>query len=334
MENLKYSIIVPIYKVEDYLNECINSLINQSYRNIEIILVDDGSPDNCPKICDEYAKKDKRIKVVHKTNGGLVNARKAGCSEITGNYVFSVDGDDYISLNAVAKVNEIIEKYQCDIVCFGYYTGVDFKKIVLNGVDGGFYTKDMIINNIYPSLIESEKGKYFPNNIVNKVFKKEIYIKEQQMVDDSVKIGEDLACTKPIIAKVNSLYVLNDCLYYYRVNVNSMTKDRKPFKWNGPELIYNHLKNRLNEVNYDFYEQICRNTVHNIFNVAMSQFFDKDRTYKQIKKEILKHLENPNYKEVIYKAKYKKTFSRKFMVYALKHRLIFLLKIYSMYKKF
>ena len=92
----KTSVIVPIYKVEEYLHRCIDSIINQTYTNLEIILVDDGSPDNCPMICDEYAKKDSRIRVIHKKNGGLSDARNAGLEIATGEYIGFVDSDDWI----------------------------------------------------------------------------------------------------------------------------------------------------------------------------------------------------------------------------------------------
>ena len=90
------SIIIPVYKVEQYLKECIDSIINQTYMNLEIVIVDDGSPDNCPLICDQYAALDKRIKVIHKKNGGLSDARNAGLNIITGDYVTFVDSDDVI----------------------------------------------------------------------------------------------------------------------------------------------------------------------------------------------------------------------------------------------
>ena len=90
------SVIVPIYRIDRYVGLCIESLINQTYKNLEIILVDDGSPDRCPEICDLYAKKDSRIKVIHKENGGLVSARKAGIMTATGKYVGYVDGDDWV----------------------------------------------------------------------------------------------------------------------------------------------------------------------------------------------------------------------------------------------
>src|SRR5574344_1424030 len=99
MENPKVSIIVPIYNVEKYLDRCMESLLNQTLKDIEIIMVDDGSPDNCPKMCDEYAKRDKRVKVIHKKNGGLGYARNSGLDIATGEYVAFVDSDDYVDVN-------------------------------------------------------------------------------------------------------------------------------------------------------------------------------------------------------------------------------------------
>lgn len=108
MQTKLFSIIVPIYKVEKYLHKCVNSLVNQTYKDIEIVLVDDGSPDNCPQICDEYAAKDKRINVIHKKNGGLSDARNVGLENCTGKYILFVDSDDYIELDACEKFTKII----------------------------------------------------------------------------------------------------------------------------------------------------------------------------------------------------------------------------------
>ena len=105
-----FSIIVPIYNIEKYLSRCIDSVLAQSFSDYELILVDDGSPDNCPAICDEYAKKDSRIKVIHKKNGGLVSARQAGIVEAIGDYVFHLDGDDAICPDALESAYEIICK--------------------------------------------------------------------------------------------------------------------------------------------------------------------------------------------------------------------------------
>ena len=125
------SVIVPIYNVEKYLDRCVDSIINQTYKNLEIILVDDGSPDNCPQMCDDYAKKDSRIKVVHKENGGLSDARNVGMEVATGEYVSFIDSDDYISLDFYETLLETIVDNDSDIVECGvvkFYEDNSFDK--------------------------------------------------------------------------------------------------------------------------------------------------------------------------------------------------------------
>lgn len=114
----KVSIIVPVYNVEKYLDRCMESLINQTLKEIEIILVDDGSPDNCPQMCDDYAKKDSRIKVVHKQNAGLGYARNSGLDVATGEYVAFVDSDDFVSLNTYEYCYNLATKERLDVVRF------------------------------------------------------------------------------------------------------------------------------------------------------------------------------------------------------------------------
>ena len=115
------SIIVPVYDVEPYLRKCIDSILIQSYRDLEIILVDDGSPDNCGAICDEYAEKDKRIKVIHKKNGGLSDARNAGLDIATGEYIGFVDSDDWVMPDMYEYLYKAVKEYDADMSVCGYY---------------------------------------------------------------------------------------------------------------------------------------------------------------------------------------------------------------------
>ena len=129
MEEL-ISVIVPIYKVEDYLDRCIQSLVNQTYKNLEIILVDDGSPDDCPRICDEWEKRDQRIKVIHKENGGLSDARNAGMKVMVGAYVSYIDSDDWIAQDMYQKMINAIKKNNADICecAFERTSGIEKKE--------------------------------------------------------------------------------------------------------------------------------------------------------------------------------------------------------------
>ena len=132
-----FSVIIPIYKVEKYLNRCIDSVLNQSYKDLEVILVDDGSPDKCPEICDEYAKKDKRVKVIHKENGGASDARNYGIKAASGEYLMFLDSDDYWEgTECLKNIVEKLKKNKVDVLVHGC---VDFslltnKKTISQGI--------------------------------------------------------------------------------------------------------------------------------------------------------------------------------------------------------
>ena len=151
MKEKKISIIVPVYKVEKYLERCIDRLINQTYKDIEIILVDDGSPDKCPRICDDYAKKSDRVIVIHKKNGGLSDARNCGLLKATGEYILYVDSDDYIELDACEKLVAGM-KENVDLVVGAYNeirNGRSIKKRHSNILQNKVYNaKEYVISSI------------------------------------------------------------------------------------------------------------------------------------------------------------------------------------------
>lgn len=224
MENIKISVIVPVYKTEMYIRQSIDSIINQTYKNLEIILVDDGSPDNCGQICDEYAENDSRVHVIHKPNGGLVSARKAGVSIATGEYITFVDSDDWIDSGAYFYASEIIKSYKVDVLVFG------FKKIYeasLNceheNFSEGFYDRNLL----YKEICKIDSDEIFYKKIVspfcwNKVIRTDIIKNNIVNVDNSTKIGEDAALMYPAIFDANSIYVTYTAYYNYRMNNSSM----------------------------------------------------------------------------------------------------------------
>ncbi len=333
-EDIKFSIIVPIYKVEKYLIQCVDSLINQTYKNIEIILVDDGSPDNCPNICDEYAKKDSRVVVVHKENGGLVSARKAGAEIATGDYCVSVDGDDWVTTDYIQEMYNILLKHPVDMIyanAFLSYNDNNVDDKMYRDYRLGYYNEEELKKEIFPSLLQRYDATYIHTTICIKVFKRDLYLQQQSKVDSRIKIGEDRACVIPYIYNSKSIFITDKIVYYYRQNSASITKNRKPFSFEGLALFAEHIKTNVNLSEYDFLEQYYRLIEHEFFNVAVSQFYKKDK-YRNVKKEIKQKMNEEPFKDVLGKAKFKGSKKAWLMHFALKHKIFWLMKLYSKIK--
>lgn len=219
------SIIVPIYKVENYLERCIESLTNQTYKNIEIILVDDGSPDNCPKICDDYADKDHRVKVIHKLNGGLSDARNRGLEEAISEYILFVDSDDYIELNACEQFVEIIKKQKADIIV-GNAKRIEKNKISLMG--HRYITTNKIITG--PEFLKKELSTNSMHmaawlNLYNKDFLLKNKLK--------FKVGilhEDIEFTPRVFLKAKTIIGTNIVFYNYLIRDGSITTQKNKTK--------------------------------------------------------------------------------------------------------
>lgn len=325
-----FSVIVPVYKVEKYLRQCIDSLLNQTYKDFELILVDDGSPDGSGRICDEYATADSRVRVLHKENGGSNSARKVGMELAEGKYIVCVDGDDFVSAEHLWYFADAIEKYSPDVVVGGFIKAYeDESKNVTNILPyrKGIYSREELEKEIFPLLIQNNKAEYFAPSVWAKAYRADLYKKMQQAVDDRIKIGEDGACTIPCIYHASSLYVTDKATYYYRQNPTSITQEKKAFSWEGPKLIHEHLERLIDMNEGDFREQLYRKTVHELFTVVVSQFYRKE-PYKEIVADIDAHLKTDIYAEAIRHAKFKSAKGR-LAASALKYRLYPLIRIFS-----
>ena len=326
-----FSVIVPIYNVEAYLPQCIESILNQTYADFELILVDDSSPDNCGKICDGYAANDNRIRVIHKENGGLVSARQAGANEATGSYICCVDGDDWIAADYLKTFAEEAEKCLSDMICVGMMLAFSDRQIPKAiSFRAGAYCRAEIEKEIFPHLMQNKKAGYFTPTVWAKAIKRELYLSIQLSVDPRIKIGEDGACTIPCVYRAQSMSILPDCLYYYRQNDASMTKNKKAFSWSGPELIARHLMQQVDCTQFDFQEQLYRKTAHELFSVVVSQF-NRDEAYRTIKQDILRNLDTPIYREAIEHAEFS-DIRGKVMVFAMKYRILWLIWLWNRVK--
>lgn len=322
----KFSIIVPVYNAEKYLKQCIESILNQTYTNFELILVDDGSPDRCPVICDEYAASDNRIRVIHKENNGVSMARQDAISIAQGEYLVFVDADDCITKDCL---EEIVAHDGVDVIRYGHNVENSNGKITINLPleREGYFSKEDIEKEIFSYLIQGPCANYYCQSLCAHAFKRELFV-ENMLKDKRVMIGEDGACVMPCIYNANSLYCIQKCLYNYNYNDSSATKGKKVFPWNDPITVAKHLSEKINIDTYDFKEQLDRKIVHELFSVVLSQF-NRDEAYSVIKREILSQLEMSPYKEAIENAKFKNSKRAAAMMFALRCKQIWLIRLYA-----
>lgn len=221
-----FSVVVPIYNVEPYIRQCLDSIAKQDFTDFEVILVDDGSPDKCPDICDEFAANDSRFKVIHKENGGLVSARKAGVQSASGDYVIYVDSDDWINQGYFAKAAEIISEYKPDVITFDLnYVSENDEALSSEPYDKGFYEKKDIEEKIFPMLILSPDMKHAHYFTFAKAYKREFVSKIQGEVDNRINMGEDVCITVPSMIYAETVYVSD--FIAYNVNVHDSSMSRK-----------------------------------------------------------------------------------------------------------
>lgn len=220
-----FSIVVPIYNVEAYLNRCVESLVNQSYKSLDIILVDDGSPDGCPAMCDDWARRDTRIRVIHKDNQGLGMARNTGLDSAKGDYICFVDSDDYLVPDAVERCFITMEKYKADTILFGRYDAypngevIEDEKHVVESV----FLGDRVPEVLLPELFTSGMGygvsacsKVFSVRILNE---NHIRFKSEREI-----ISEDSFFCLDYFSKSRNAVVISDRLYCYFKNEKSLSR--------------------------------------------------------------------------------------------------------------
>lgn len=214
MEEELISVIVPVYNVEKYLNRCVDSIVNQTYKNLEIILVDDGSLDNCGKMCDEYAEKDSRIKVIHKQNGGLSDARNVGTSAAKGKYLTYIDSDDFVTKDYCEFLYNNIKKSEADIsICKHYIMFEDGSKINTGTSKKYLMNKEEAFMKLLYSddLDVSAWAKLYKRDIMENIF----FPKD--------RLYEDSATTYKLIDKCKRIVFESEPKYIYAVRKNSIT---------------------------------------------------------------------------------------------------------------
>ena len=222
---MKISVIIPVYNVEKYLKRCLDSVVNQTYKNLEIILIDDGSTDNSGKICDEYAQKDKRIIVIHKENGGLSDARNKGLDICTGDYISFIDSDDWVDLNYFDVLLKILLEYDVDVACCDYLRTSKYEQ-----------NNDVSIENTQIFRDEKILEIYLEKELISacaKLYRKETFYNVRFPLK---KVNEDISTIFLVFTKSKSVAYVDEKLYFYFRNINSITKSR--FSRKNLDLLY------------------------------------------------------------------------------------------------
>lgn len=208
----KISIIVPVYKVERYLRECLDSILAQTFADWECILVDDGSPDGCPQLCDEYAARDARFRVIHRANGGLSAARNSGLREARGAYIGFIDSDDWIAPQMFERLYQLITEYDADMAQVGIckeYVGFSHPKS---------HVKQVTVLDRKRITREIVCGKRIPNSVCHKLFRQEVINADFP----EGKVFEDMAVLNRWVRDIRTAVLAPDPLYHYRMRKGSI----------------------------------------------------------------------------------------------------------------
>lgn len=276
METL-ITIVVPIYKVEQYINKCIDSIINQTYTNLEILLVDDGSPDNCGKICDDYAEKDSRIHIIHKKNGGLSDARNAGIEIAKGEYITFIDSDDYVEDDYIEYLFGLIKEFNSFIaVCTHYIKHPNGK------IDSNSSTKRFSITSIkflermlYHDIIDISAWA--------KLYKTDLFCDIKYPVG---KIFEDAGTTYKLIDKCDKIACGFESKYYYMLRKNSIVTS----EFNLKKLDLIDMTNEMTEYLNKKYPELKTATLRRqayAYLSTLRQMVSSSKLYREEERKIL-----------------------------------------------
>lgn len=272
----KISVIVPCYGVDKYLDRCMDSLLNQTLQDIEIILVDDGSPDRVPQMCDQYATKDSRIKVIHKENGGLGYARNSGLDLATGEYVAFVDSDDYVDTNMYHLLYDKAINNDADAVFCGFkMEGMrgnwrDSKEVDTISVFKGPSLTNFMLDMVASAPKEPNERKYYMS-VWHAIYRREIINKyDIKFISEREVASEDIPFQVDFILNASKIIYIPYNLYYYCLNSNSLTATYKSEKYDRFKSLYHLLKNRLRDINGGceradrFFIGYCRTQLHHL----------------------------------------------------------------------
>lgn len=277
------SLIVPVYNIEKYLERCVSSILVQTYKEYELILVDDGSIDGSSDLCDFYAQQDNRIIVIHKENGGLVSARKAGLAIAKGEYIGFVDGDDWIEPRMYEHLIQLAMEYQADMVLGGSIEDVNGQiTCKTNRLKPGVYDKDRLRREVYPYMLCAED--FFCMGIQpyiwNKLMRRNLAYAHMMTIDDRIRVGEDVAAVMPMLLMANKVVISDYCDYHYCIRETSMMwqQEKEEREWEELCILHSFLQKSFSEYQnqYRLENQLGHYTVMNMLTRTYGKVASQD----------------------------------------------------------
>ncbi len=303
-----FSVIVTVYRVELYLRACIDSILAQSFKDFELILVDDGSPDNCPEICDAYKQADRRVKVIHQKNQGVTAARKSGLKETSGRYVAFVDGDDRIMPELLKRGYEKIEETGAEMVafsCIHEYEQGNYTQIVHEPAKEGLYEKADIRKYTYPFILMDKKMRHMTYYISGKIISASLAKRYFLEVNEKVTLGEDMLGMVQIYREAGRVFISQEPLHVYRVRSRSGAHGFRMEHYGQICMVIEELR-KLRENTYDwpddFDRQILRYGAYMCFTLMIHAV--NDGQLPRIK-EIRKKMRHPLLEECVREVRFK-----------------------------
>lgn len=252
----RLSVVVPVYNAEQYLEQCVESIINQTYKNLEIILVNDGSADSSREICERYAADYDNVRVIHQENGGNVAARCHGLQEAVGEYVTFLDSDDWIDLDMYEILMDTAETEQCDIVSMGGYVSVegDKHRIVEDATIYGTFVKGKNLHSLLSKMMyDCEKGtRGIHPSLCCKVLKRNIVLQAVANIDNHVVMGGDAAIFYPCCLRADSICIIEGYKYFYRKIEKSVSSSYDITRFNKIYTLYKYLEQEFEKFNREY----------------------------------------------------------------------------------
>lgn len=332
MEETLISVVVPIYRVEKYLDRCIESLVKQTYTNLEIILVDDGSPDRCPEICDAWAMRDSRIRVIHQENAGLGMARNTGIEAAFGQYICFIDSDDYIVPEMFAEAYKALRQYQAELVAFGMMKVNQYGEIVSSLIPKGqklCYRGKEVQEVFLPDWIDNRyKGVQIQNLCLSAwscLYSMELIRRTNwRFVSERELISEDSYSLIQLANEINCVVVLEKAFYCYCDNETSLTRTYRPDRYEKIRKFYTACLSMAKQQGYSkFVQDAIAGVTFSFVIAAMKQIAESGLTRKQKKEAVATIVEDPVMVEILRTVKNRYGgYARKLLIFVMQKRWI------------